>query len=375
MVKSILSLCLFSLVFYACHRDDNKLVIEGELINLTNPYVIASSRVSDTIRLDTISVDKNGKFSYTQIVDTATFFTFYFNDYSSSTIVFSDKGVNKIKMKGDVIFSDLIEIKGGDINESLTTFKLQNEALLKHRNLLMSKHNLEVDSLENSLNIISDKEQIASLNSLNHELSQKVEEFIISNPDKISSVILINEFFKNNENPETLNRVLEYLEGDALKSPLTLKLKNHNQKLMLSAEGAKMPSFKLKDDKDKSIESSDFENKYLLISFLSFKSDETTENIKILKDEYKFLDKKDIEFLSIYIDSDTLPIINHSIDSIPWRIVIEDKSWGSDIVDIFNVHYLPFNILIDPKGIIVARDVPINDIKNIINTTTDKSKS
>ena len=375
MVKSILSLCLFSLVFYACHRDDNKLVIEGELINLTNPYVIASSRVSDTIRLDTISVDKNGKFSYTQIVDTATFFTFYFNDYSSSTIVFSDKGVNKIKMKGDVIFSDLIEIKGGEINESLTTFKLQNEALLKHRNLLMSKHNLEVDSLENSLNIISDKEQIASLNSLNHELSQKVEEFIISNPDKVSSVILINEFFKNNENPETLNRVLEYLEDDALKSPLTLKLKNHNQKLMLSAEGAKMPSFKLKDDKDKSIESSDFENKYLLISFLSFKSDETTENIKILKDEYKFLDKKDIEFLSIYIDSDTLPIINHSIDSIPWRIVIEDKSWGSDIVDIFNVHYLPFNILIDPKGIIVARDVPINDIKNIINTTTDKSKS
>ena len=87
------------------------------------------------------------------------------------------------------------------------------------------------------------------------------------------------------------------------------------------------------------------------------------------------MDKKDIEFLSIYIDSDTLPIINHSIDSIPWRIVIEDKSWGSDIVDIFNVHYLPFNILIDPKGIIVARDVPINDIKNIINTTTDKSKS
>ena len=63
MVKSILSLLLFSLVFYACHRDDNKLVIEGELINLTNPYVIASSRVSDTIRLDTISVDKNGKFS------------------------------------------------------------------------------------------------------------------------------------------------------------------------------------------------------------------------------------------------------------------------------------------------------------------------
>lgn len=375
MVKSILTLFLFTVVFFSCQRDDNKLVIEGELTSLTTPFVIASYRVSDTIRIDTIFVDKNGKFSYAQNVDTATFFTFYFNDFSSSTIVFSDKGIKKIKMKGDAILSDLIEIKGGEINESLTNFKIENEALLKHRSLLMTKTNFEVDSLQNSGNVISEKEQAASLNSLNHELSQKVEEFIISNPDKIASVILINEFFKNNENPETLNRVLEYLDGDALKSPLTLKLKNHNQKLMLSSEGAQMPSFKLKDDKDKIVESSDFLNKYLLISFLSLNGDETTENIKILKDEYKSIDKKNIEFLSIYIDSDTLPIINHTKDSIPWRVIVENKSWGSDLIDTYNINYLPFNILIDPKGKIVTRDVPINDIKNIINTTTDKSKS
>lgn len=375
MVKSILTLLLFSLVFFSCQRDDNKLIIEGELTSLTNPYVIASSRVADTIRVDTIFVDQNGKFSYLQNVDTATIFTFYFNDFSSSTIVFSDKGVKKIKMKGDAIFSDLIEIKGGEINESLTTFKLENETLLKHRSLLMNKTNYEVDSLVNSANIILDKEQAASLNSLNHELSQKVEEFIKSNPDKISSVILINDFFKNTENPETLNRVLEYLEGDALKSALTHKLKNHNQKLLLSAEGAQMPYFKLKGKKDKYIESSDFENKYLLISFLSFMGDESVENIKILKQEYKSLDKKDIEFLSIYIDSDTLPIINHSVDSIPWKVVVENKSWGSNIIEAYNVHYLPFNILIDKKGKIVTRDIPISDIKNIINTTTDKPKS
>ena len=144
---------------------------------------------------------------------------------------------------------------------------------------------------------------------------------------------------------------------------------------MLSAEGAQMPYFKLKGKKDKYIESSDFENKYLLISFLSFMGDESVENIKILKQEYKSLDKKDIEFLSIYIDSDTLPIINHSVDSIPWKVVVENKSWGSNIIEAYNVHYLPFNILIDKKGKIVTRDIPISDIKNIINTTTDKPKS
>ncbi len=373
MIKSILSLLLFSLVLFSCQKNDNRLVIEGELSNLTTPYVIASSRVSDTIRVDTILVDKNGKFSYRLNVDTTTVFIFYFNDFTSSTIVFSDKGVNKIKMKGDAIFSDLIEIKGGEINENLTAFKKENENLLKQRSLLMKKVDFESDSLSNSSTVISEKEEIAILNSLNHELAQNVEEFIISNPDKLSSVILINEFFKNNENPETLNRVLDYLKGDALNFPLTYKLKSHNQKLMLSAEGAKMPYFRLKVDKDKYLESSDFKNKYLLLSFLSLGSDDSKENINILKDVYVSLDTLDIQFLSVFIDSDTLPIRNISTDSIPWKIVIEENSWGSDIVDDYNINYLPFNILIDPQGKIITRNIPVSDVKSLINIKTEKS--
>lgn len=373
MVKSALSLLLLTLVLFSCQKDDNKLVIEGELLNLTTPYVIASSRVSDTIRVDTIFVDKKGRFSYTQNVDTTTIFTLYFNDYNSSTLVFSDKGVNKIKIKGDASLSDLIEIRGGEINENLTAFKKKNEILLKQRTLLMNKVDYEVDSLSNSANAISEKEEAATLNSLNHELSQNVEDFIVSNPNKISSVILINEFFKNNENPETLNRVLGYLEGEALSFPLTFKLKNYNQKLMLSAEGIKMPYFKLKVDDDEYVESSDFKNKYLLLSFLSSNEDESRENVEILKNLYTSLDTTDIQFLSVYIDSDTLPIRNIPVDSIPWKVVIEDKSWGADIIDAYNINYLPFNVLIDPEGKIITRDIPVSDVKDLIKSKTEKS--
>lgn len=375
MAKSILSLLLFSLLLFSCQKDDNRLVIEGELSNLTSPYVIASSRVLDSIRVDTILVDKNGRFSYVQNVDTSTIFIFYFNDFNSSTIVFSDKGMNKIKMRGDAKLSDLIEIKGGQINDNLTTFKKENETLLKQRTVLMKKINYENDSLSNSATVIFEKEETANLNSLNHQLSQKVEDFILSNRDKISSVILINEFFKNNENPETLNRVLEYLEGDALNFPLTFKLKNYSQKLMLSAEGSQMPYFKVKVDKDEYLEPTNFKNKYLLISFLSSNGDESRENIEILKDVYSSLDTFDVQFLSIYIDSDSLPIRSLPSDSIPWKIVVEDKSWGSDIIDAYNINYLPFNVLIDPEGKIVSRDIPVSDVRNLIKTKTEKSKN
>ncbi len=373
-MKSYLSLLIFSLILFSCNKEDNRLIIEGEISNLTTPYIIASFSISDTISVDTISVDNKGRFSYIQHVDTPTMITFYFNDFNSSTIVFSEKGINKIKMKGDAILSDLIEVKGGDINENLTIFKQENESLLKQRSLLMSKTNYEVDSLINSDNVISEKERIAQLNSINHELAQKVENFILSHPDKVSSVILINDFFKNNENPKSLTRVLDYLKGDALNSPLTVRLKKHNQKLNLSVEGAYMPYFQLIDTKKKTIKSTDFKDKYLLISFLSSDGDKSKENLKALKQEYKLLDKDSIEFLTIYIDSDTLPIKNHVKDSIPWKIVVEDRSWGSDVVDNFNVHYIPFNILINPKGEIITRDIPVSEVKNSINTTTYKSK-
>ena len=375
MIKSILSLLLFSLVLFSCQKDDNKLVIEGELSNLTTPYFLASSRISDTIRVDTVYVDEKGKFSYIQHVDTSTIFTFYFNDFSSSTIVFSDKGVSKIKMKGDAKLSDLIEIKGGRINEDLSLFKKENETLLKQRTMLMKKMESEIDSLSNSASFsILKKEETATLNSINHQLAQNVEDFIASKPDRIASVVLINEFFKNNENPETLNRVLGYLKGDALLFPLTYQLKNYNEKLMLSSEGATMPHFKLKVDDDKYIESSDFEDKFLLISFLSSSGDASRENVQILRDTYSSLDTIDINFLSVYIDSDSLPIKNILLDSIPWKVVVEEKSWGSDIVNAFNINYLPYNILIDSKGKIITRDIPVSDVKNLIDTKTEKSK-
>lgn len=372
MIKSILTILIVSGILFSCSKNDKVLVIEGEISNLTTPYVIASFQEGDTIHVDTISVNEKGKFSYSQNVDTTTIFTLYFNDFKSSTLIFSEKGINKIKMKGDAILSDLIEVKGGEINENLSAFKKENEMLLKQRVFLMTKIDNEVDSLINTGNVISEKERTAQINSINHELAQKAEDFIISNPDKLSSVILINDFFKNNENPESLNRVLDYLKGDALKSSLTYKLKKYNQKILLSAEGAQMPYFTLKDDNDETILSSDFTNKYLLISFLSSNGKKSKENIKILKDEYKALDKDKIEFLTIFIDSDTLPIKSNKTDSISWKIVVEDKSWGSDIIEKFNVHYTPFNILINPQGKIITRDIPISEVKNSINIAIEE---
>lgn len=375
MVKSVVTIFLFLILFVSCNNDNEKVIIKGEISNLDSPYIISSYHNSDSIIIDTIFVDEKGRFSYVQYVDTNSTLTLYFNDYHTSEVIFLEQGVNKIKVNGDAILPYLLEVVGGEINNNLTRFKKENETLLKQRSLLISKFDDADTEYLNSNNIISEKEQIALLNSLNHELAQKVEDYILLNPEKIASVILINEFFKNNENPKTLERVLQYLKDGAANYPLTRRLKKHTDKLMLSAEGVQMPYFQLIDDDGKTIYPTDFKNKYLLLSFLSANSEKSKENLKILKNEYATLDKDSIEFLSIFIDTDTFPIIKPHRDSIPWKLVFENKSWSSEIVDTYNINSVPFNILIDPEGEIATRDIPVNEIKNIINSQTDKPKS
>ena len=214
--------------------------------------------------------------------------------------------------------------------------------------------------------------KIVRLNSLNHELTQKAEDFIKKNPAKIASVILINNLFRDTENPTTLERVLGYLEGAALEFPLTEDLKTHCDKMKLSAEGAYFPYFQLVDIKNDTIRSSDFSGKYLVLSFLSAVGVESRNEVIALKNEYEKLNKDSAQFISIYIDFDKYPIASTSIsnDSIPWITVTEKKSWASNIVETYNIRYVPYNILITPDGRIKRRNIPAQEVQQTIERTT-----
>ncbi|HOV70589.1 DUF4369 domain-containing protein [Anaerorudis cellulosivorans] len=361
--RIIIAICLIISSFNSC-KDENKVTIKGEISNLDYPYVIVTHFSTDVLTVDTLKIGNKGQFNYRTSIDTLTIFTFYFNNYNSSAIVFADKG-EKISIKGDATLPDLIQVNGNEINDDLTLFKKENEALLKQRAELLN--NMKIDRMENTnQGILSENEKIVRLNSLNHELTQKAEDFVRKNPSKIASVILINNLFRDTENPTTLERVLKYLEGEASNFPLTEDLRMHCNKVKLSAEGAHLPYFQLVDTKNDTIRSIDFSGKYVVLSFLSASDKESKEEINVLKNEYNNLNKDSVQFISIYIDSEKYPITTISNDSIPWITVAEKKSWASDIVKTYNIHYVPYNILISPDGTIKRRNIPAHEVKKAI---------
>ena len=356
-------ICLLSAV--SCRNGDGT-VIKGDISNLSKPYILASYLSADSLVVDTIPVYDYKKFNYKVNIDTLTTFSLFMDE--GATVVFADNG-QKIKVKGDALFPDLIKVNGNEINDDLTAFKSVNKDLLKQRGRLLTDLHIIRDNDTSRNNSLSRSDDISNLNLLNHELTLKAEEFIKENPSKISSLILINNFFTNSDTPKSLERVLGYLEGDVVETNISKKLQSYSEKLNRSAEDAFLPYFQLTDNEGELIHSNSFKGKYLLLSFLSNTGIESRETVELLKEEYEVLGNDSIEFVSVYVDSDVYPIeIEH--DSIPWTVVIEDRGWGSEIVDLLNIQYIPFNILINPEGTIMLRNVPAQEVAEMVTRSS-----
>ena len=353
------------LIALSCNKGDGT-VIKGNISNISESFILASYLSSDSLIIDTIPV-YNSKFNYNVDIDTLIAFSLYMNE--GSTVVFADKG-QTVTVKGDAQFPDLIKVNGNEINNDLTAFKSDNQDLLKQRGQLLSNLHIvrETDSSRN--NSLSRREDISNLNLLNHELTLKAEEYIKENPTKMSSLILINNFFTNSDTPKSLERVLGYLEGEVVENNVAKRLQMYSRKLNRSAEDASIPYFQLTDKEGELINSNTFNGKYLLLSFVSNAGIESRETVELLKNEYEVLSNDSIQFVSVYIDSDNYPIeVEH--DSIPWIVVTEDRGWGSDIVDLLNIQYIPFNILINPEGTIMLRNVPAQEVAEMVTRSTD----
>ena len=360
---------IVSALLFSCKNNENGIALKGDISNLEDPQVLISYFAGDTLAIDTIMSDKRGRFTYRNTIDTLTVFSLYFNNQSSSVMLFAHPKDN-ISIKGDARLSDLIKVNGNEINNDLTLFKEANEELLQQRALLLRNLKEEKASTPASNNrILANADEIAKINSFNRELILNAEEQVKKNPTKMSSLILINEFFANSENPKGLSRVLEYMQGDILKSKMGLNLKAYSEKINRSAEGASMPYFRLVDKSGDTIQSYDYRGKYLLLSFISSTGIDSRETIQSLKQTYGSVDKDSVEFISVYIDSDIYPVSYMENDSIPWTVVPEKKSWASDIVEAYNIEFVPNNILISPAGIISDRNVPAIAVENALKNS------
>jgi peroxiredoxin len=118
------------------------------------------------------------------------------------------------------------------------------------------------------------------------------------------------------------------------------------------------PDFSLPDANGKMISLASYKGKYLLVDFwASWCSPCRAENPNVLKAYNEFKDKN-FEILGVSLDQAKDPWQQAIIqDKLAWTQVSDLKFWSSKAVSVFKIEGIPFNILIDPQGKIIAQEL------------------
>ena len=127
--------------------------------------------------------------------------------------------------------------------------------------------------------------------------------------------------------------------------------------------GKVAPEFSLPDTVGVSVSLSDFRGKYVLLDFwASWCPPCRRENPNVVKafNEYK---DKNFTIVGISLDKDKSKWMKAiADDNLAWTHLSDLKYWDSEIPALYGVRGIPANVLLDPDGVIVAKNITGEDL-------------
>ena len=329
--------------------------IEGKLTNLEDHTVYAVFENEDIKVVDTITCEKPGQFLIQQKQGDFREVTLFFEGKTRWVTAFLE-GEGKITISGDINYPTLLKVKGGRINDRLSSMKKELAPLLKERADLARKLHGDKQNRD-SVNIAIEDTDIASrLANIHYLLEEKVTDLVKKNSKEEASVVLIRTYFMRPDDTRQMDEQLAVLDPKLKDFYLVPKLEEYSTRAKRTALGAQAPDFKVKNIYGKPVSLDSFSKKYLLLAFTAPWCDMCqTEDLYLDKVAMKY-PKDKLDMLLISLDEDSKEVRQVlAKDSIAWNLVTDSAGQATMLVDLYNVSALPRCFLIDEEGKIVLR--------------------
>ena len=276
--------------------------------------------------------------------------------------------VAKIVVNADAENQNDYEVKGSDASKSLKEFSVKASG--KWSELYALGH--EIDSLIKS-GVADTSSSVRSINeegtSQLNDLKSYVSGFIKSSNDPITcswALSTNSQVFPMDDYQALLNGIVTRFP--AHKGVAKIKEMNDRQVALSKQKSQAMdepewtnkqaPELALPDANGKSIALSSFKGKYVLVDFwASWCLPCRKENPTVVQ-AYNKYKNKNFTILGVSLDKqkdDWLGAIE--ADKLSWTQVSDLKEWSSTAVSTFNFNGIPFNVLVDPDGKIIAQSL------------------
>jgi peroxiredoxin len=336
--------------------------IEGSINGVYKGLALLTYIVDRSVRVDS-SVINNGNFSFggklQQPQEVQLSFT---NEHYNGGITFFAENT-AIEVKADTAELNTPVIRGSSAQQEFEQYKMKLLTVnLKFEALNHLAHDIFVSG---QLSKSVGDSLTAKSQQLDSEKTIIISSFVKTNPGSVVSAWAISKNLLYEPDPEVLEPLFNALSA-ANQSGIYGSI-IHEAIVSVKATSIGRPAidFTQPDSGGKPIALSSFKGKYVLVDFwASWCGPCRAENPNVVK-AYNQYKSRGFEILGVSLDSDKgawLKAINK--DNLAWAEVSDLKAWNNTASLAYGVKGIPFNLLLDKNGIIIAKNLRGINLQN-----------
>jgi peroxiredoxin len=354
------SLVLIVAIFYflitkAFAYDTTRIV--GNIVGLKDSVIALSIPILDSSKIYKIGV-KNGMFEWKGVVTQPERVILFMKTHYMRFYI--DTGNALININGNEDSIGYIRVTGSKPQDEYEFYNTSIEGEIKRYDALYDDSVYKTGHKDENAEAIWGNKRSEILS----EINEKRKEFILAYPSSIVSLSLV----------EDKARTDDFYSVDSLYKALSLNAQQTNagkriakklEVLKRSAVGQPFIDFIQADTSGHPIKLSNYKGKYVLLDFwASWCHPCRAENPNILS-VYNLYKNKNFTVLAVSLDED-LNKWKKAIeeDKMPWQQVSDLKGFENSVAKTYGIGAIPCNFLIDPNGIIIAKDLRDVALKN-----------
>ncbi|MEJ2881476.1 TlpA disulfide reductase family protein [Pedobacter sp. GR22-6] len=263
-------------------------------------------------------------------------------------------------------------LSGSKVNQDDRDLKKMMEPLQSRlRSLRIDYHNLEKSSPGNKPTLAIIQKQIDQICEKQLAMTKY---YVHTHPDSYISLFAVREiagpYSDNIEAAKLFSTLSREIRGSIDGKDMARALKGVNN----TAVGRIAPEFSQPDTVGRIVKLSDFRGKYVFVDFwASWCHPCRAENPKVIT---AFNNYKDKGFTVIGISIDKQQTRDAWLkaiqdDGLPWIQLIDPTSDPKGAAAVYGIRSIPSNFLIDPNGVIIARNLRGDDLQKKLESTPD----